>query len=116
MPRGNGTGPAGMGPMTGKAAGFCAGSQTPGYTNSVGRGRFGMGQGGGRGGRGRNNQFYATGLPGWVRGSYGASAPSATTAKQELAGLKQQAEHLQSVLEGINSRIEQLETQSKSPD
>ena len=32
MPRGDQTGPAGMGPMTGRAAGFCAGYSTPGYT------------------------------------------------------------------------------------
>ena len=39
MPAGNGTGPAGMGPMTGRAAGFCAGYPTPGYMNPVaGRG------------------------------------------------------------------------------
>ncbi|MGI6097596.1 MAG: DUF5320 domain-containing protein, partial [Dethiobacteria bacterium] len=25
MPRGDGSGPAGMGPMTGRAAGYCAG-------------------------------------------------------------------------------------------
>jgi hypothetical protein len=36
MPRGDGTGPAGMGPMTGRAAGYCAGYGVPGYTNPVG--------------------------------------------------------------------------------
>ncbi len=36
MPRGDGTGPAGMGPMTGRAAGFCAGYPVPGYMNPVG--------------------------------------------------------------------------------
>jgi len=35
MPFGDGTGPAGMGPMTGRAAGFCAGYPTPGYMNPV---------------------------------------------------------------------------------
>jgi len=39
MPWGNGTGPSGYGPMTGRAAGFCAGYQTPGYSNPIlGRG------------------------------------------------------------------------------
>jgi len=33
MPRGDGTGPAGMGPMTGRAAGYCAGNSGPGFTN-----------------------------------------------------------------------------------
>ena len=53
MPRGDRTGPAGMGPMTGRAAGYCAGYNVPGYMNPVGR-RFGMGFGPGFGrGRGR---------------------------------------------------------------
>ena len=39
MPGGDGTGPAGMGSMTGRAAGFCAGNGMPGYMNPVpGRG------------------------------------------------------------------------------
>ncbi|MBN1835246.1 MAG: DUF5320 family protein [Spirochaetales bacterium] len=37
MPRGDGTGPAGMGPMTGRAAGFCAGYGVPGFMNPYGR-------------------------------------------------------------------------------
>lgn len=36
MPRGNGTGPAGMGPMTGRAAGYCAGYSMPGFMNPWG--------------------------------------------------------------------------------
>jgi hypothetical protein len=35
MPRGDGTGPAGLGPMTGRVAGFCAGYSVPGYMNPV---------------------------------------------------------------------------------
>lgn|GEM_PF-490466 len=35
MPRGDGTGPGGMGPMTGRAAGYCAGYPVPGYMNSM---------------------------------------------------------------------------------
>jgi hypothetical protein len=35
MPYGDGTGPAGIGPMTGRAAGFCAGYSVPGYMNLV---------------------------------------------------------------------------------
>jgi len=31
MPWGNGTGPMGYGPMTGRATGYCAGYPTPGY-------------------------------------------------------------------------------------
>jgi len=45
MPLGDGTGPAGMGPMTGRAAGFCAGYPVPGYMNPVvgGAGFYGAG-------------------------------------------------------------------------
>jgi hypothetical protein len=35
MPFGNGTGPAGLGPMTGRAAGYCAGYSVPGYMNPI---------------------------------------------------------------------------------
>jgi hypothetical protein len=35
MPFGDGTGPAGMGPMTGRAADVCAGYPVPGYMNPV---------------------------------------------------------------------------------
>ena len=55
MPGGDGTGPMGMGAMTGRAAGFCVGYGMPGYANPVGgrgRGFWGRGRGGGRG-RGR---------------------------------------------------------------
>ncbi len=41
MPFGDGTGPAGTGPMTGRAAGFCAGYPMPGYMNpAVGKAGF----------------------------------------------------------------------------
>jgi len=45
MPFGDGTGPGGMGPMTGRAAGFCAGFSVPGYMNPVvgGAGFYGAG-------------------------------------------------------------------------
>ncbi len=45
MPRGDQTGPAGMGPMTGRGAGLCSGHQFPGYANSYGRGGCGRGFG-----------------------------------------------------------------------
>lgn len=35
MPAGDGTGPLGSGPMTGRAAGFCAGYPVPGYANPL---------------------------------------------------------------------------------
>jgi len=118
MPRGDGTGPMGLGPMTGRAAGYCAGYSTPGYANPVsGRGYFGQGRGFfGRGGRGRRNRYYATGLPGWQRVSMGMPAfgemyPYAPgiTPKQEADILKNEADFLKKQLGDIQSRIEALE-------
>ena len=68
MPRGDRTGPMGMGPMTGRAAGYCAGNAVPGFMNAPGGRRFGGG--GGRGGRGRRDWFYATCLTGWQRAAH----------------------------------------------
>lgn len=61
MPRGDGTGPMGFGPMTGRGAGFCAGFPVPGFMNPM-PGRFW---------RGRGFGFWATGLPGWARWGWG---------------------------------------------
>lgn len=35
MPFGNGTGPAGAGPMTGRGAGYCSGNRAPGNTSAT---------------------------------------------------------------------------------
>jgi len=73
MPFGDGTGPAGMGPMTGRGAGFCAGYPVSGRMNPVGfvgrrampygRPMYGVGTG------------YAAGRFGWfgrwLRGGFG---------------------------------------------
>jgi len=40
MPLGDGTGPAGMGPMTGRGTGYCAGYGVPGYANPLPGARF----------------------------------------------------------------------------
>jgi hypothetical protein len=77
MPFGDGTGPVGQGPKTGRGAGYCAGNGMPGYANPVPRrgfrGRGGRGRGfAGRGGRrGWRLWYYATGEPGWARAPYG---------------------------------------------
>lgn len=43
MPFGDGTGPAGLGSMTGRAAGFCTGFGRPGFANPVREKRLGFG-------------------------------------------------------------------------
>jgi hypothetical protein len=60
MPFGDGTGPRGMGPMTGRGAGLCAGFGQPGFANMLPWRRwfgFGRGRGPGRG-YGRYGTFY----------------------------------------------------------
>ena len=127
MPGGDGTGPAGLGPMTGRAAGYCAGYPIPGFMNPIaGRGFGGWGRGGGRGWR---HWFYAAGLPGWQRAGMGLPAYGAPPAQavpyappfaapltrdQEMDALKGQAEYFEDALEGIKKRIEQL--QAKTPE
>jgi hypothetical protein len=127
MPRGDGTGPMGAGPQTGRSAGYCAGKQTPGFASAPGgRGSGGgrrLGAGGGRGGRGRRNQFYATGLTGRQRAAAGApasgsaaeatpptdAAPTSPASEDELAQLKRGAEGLVDALEKLTTRIAELE-------
>ncbi|RQW83803.1 MAG: hypothetical protein EHM79_15270 [Geobacter sp.] len=116
MPRGDKTGPRGQGQMTGRGAGYCAGSGMPGYANPVPGQGFGMGFGGGRGfaggGRGWRNCFNATGLPGWMRfggsgfGGYAAQNP-AMEPNPEIAkqALKAQVAALEAELDFIKKRL-----------
>ena len=67
MPRGDRTGPWGQGPMTGRAAGYCAGYSVPGFMNPVPGQGAGLGRGVWGRGRGYRNWYYATGLPYWAR-------------------------------------------------
>ena len=111
MPGGDGTGPMGAGPMTGRAAGLCAGNAVPGYmTPGPGRG-FGMGFGRGRGGRGFGMGF--RGSRGWCA-NWGAPHAMAPTAEQELDVLKGQAEYFSGALEDIKKRMGELETGKKT--
>jgi hypothetical protein len=130
MPGGDRTGPAGMGPMTGRAAGYCAGYPAPGFMNPVpGGGFWGRGRGGGRGWR---NMYYATGLTGWQRAGSGLPAfgsppayplpyagpafATGMTKEQELDMLKGQAEYFEDTLDGLKKKIEELETKQEKQD
>jgi len=102
-------GPTGMGPMTGRGAGYCAGYGAPGFANpGMGMGR-GMGFGGG--GRGRRNMFYATGMPGWARIG-AAPAPAVDAAGQALA-LRAQALALEQALQNVRERLAEMEEAKK---
>ena len=133
MPGGGGTGAGGMGPMTGRAAGFCAGYPVPGYANPVGGRGMGMGMGRGRGrgfGRGFGWGRAGYGLPaygsavnpyayGGAVGPYaygGAPFTPAVAPQQELDSLKGQAEYFEDALDGIKKRIEELESQKSNKE
>lgn len=115
MPRGDGTGPRGLGPMTGRQAGFCAGYAVPGYVN------FGAGWTcRGAGGQGWRNRYYAIGLTGWQHTGigwgqagvpFGAPIGVPMNRNLELATLKTQADNLTYTLDSIRKRIEMLETE-----
>ena len=132
MPRGDKTGPAGLGPMTGRAAGYCAGYPVHGYMNPYGsRGYLGW-----RGrGRGYRNWYRATGLPGWQRaglelpawGGWGYYPPAYLPAtpyqpspaeekeilSQEKEMLTEQLKAMKEEMGAIEKRIQGLETKKK---
>ena len=127
MPAGDRTGPMGMGPLTGRAAGFCAGNGRPGYANPVpgygcgmgfGRGRGGWGRGGGRGWR---HGFHATGLAGWQRAQagwpgWGGMPPGAGMPSREerLDALRTQTECLETALGDLRKQREQIEADTNA--
>lgn len=59
MPNGNGTGPVGAGPMTGRGAGTCAGNATAGWQNGGGGMQHGLRRNGKARGFFRNHAQHA---------------------------------------------------------
>ncbi|HPK72587.1 MAG TPA: DUF5320 domain-containing protein [Vicinamibacterales bacterium] len=120
MPRGDGTGPLGRGPMTGGGWGWCAGYPDRGYGGRAGAGPgrgfgrgagFGRGGGGGRSGYGRGwrTEFLRTGLPGWARGRWAGPPPIAESPTLEKQALQEEAAALQAELDRIKARLGELE-------
>ena len=112
MAGGDRTGPNGMGPLTGRGAGYCAGNQVPGYMQSApGRGfgsGFGRGFGFGRG-RGWRNWFQAAGVPGWLQAPAAGYQPPELPPDTEKQMLSSQVDTLQKQLEAVNKRLAELE-------
>jgi hypothetical protein len=126
MPVGDGTGPAGLGPGTGRGLGYCGGYDAPGWASAgpgwgfydrggrgIRGGRWG-GYGAGRGGGwGWRHQYYATGLPRWARwgpslaAAYGAPLGPPSQA-QEVEMLRDEAEWLKGQLDAISKRMDEL--------
>ena len=115
--------------MSGRGAGFCAGSGMPGFANGApGRGAGmagftsgGKGRGAGwfscmrRGGRGNRNWFHRTGLFGWQRGgadNYGTESGPIQTKDNEIQALKAELQSFERATEQIRSRLTELEKAS----
>jgi hypothetical protein len=123
MPRGDRTGHWGAGPMTGRAAGYCAGYAVPGFMNP----RRGYGRGFGRGwgrGFGRGRGLYAYPAPVIVQPAYPQAYPPVTqpqTPEQEFSVLENyhkdlvaEKADLEQEIDGVKTRIEELKQNSKS--
>mgnify|MGYP002339301101 CR=1 FL=1 len=113
MPGGDRTGPMGMGPMSGRGAGFCAGFNQPGaMTPGFGcRGGFGRGRGFGRGfGPGPGMGRFRGMMPEPYYG-YGPGPTSVMSPDQERNMLQQEAKSLREALSALENRIAELENQ-----
>ncbi len=113
MPHGNRTGPQWTGPMTGRAAGYCAGYGVPGYMNPLGGRGLGLGRGC-RFGHGFGRGFG----PGRVGvGDFGyppvGPAASPETKEQELDLLESQAKGFERALDDIRKRISELKAENE---
>lgn len=109
MPGYDGTGPQGMGPMTGGARGMCN-PAAAGYPAGYGFGRgmaYGRGAKGVGPGRGLRRGFRAGGALPVYPPAYGWSEES------ELTALKAQAAAMKNTLDQINQRIAELDKASE---
>ena len=118
MPRGDKTGPLGAGPMTGRAAGYCAGYPVPGYMNPTGGYGRGRGRGRGRGwgrGFGRGSYTYppSAGQPIYPQVYPPAAQPQSS--EQEVTALENYQKQLEvekadieQEMGGVKARIEEL--------
>ncbi len=108
MPRGDRTGPNGMGPRTGRGAGFCSGFDRPGYMNGGAGTGFGYGRGVGRGyGRGMGYGRSAAGFGYAPAGGY--AAPYAPYSKETEKGyLENEISILKEQLKASEARLTDL--------
>jgi len=120
MPFGDRTGPWGLGPMTGRGAGYCASYPAPGYMTPVpgrGLGRRGFGRGFGRG-RGWGRGF-GWGPPPWgapygpYAPVYGAAYAPSYGQEDEVTVLKDQAKYFEEALQEVKKRIEEIESSAE---
>ena len=110
MPGGDGRGPAGVGPRSGRGLGYCNGYDSPGFTKPG----PGMGRGFRRGygpGRGMRRGRFAGQARGGYAPNYGPNFNPQTeyTKENEIDDLKNYAKNMKRELEDVMERIEALE-------
>lgn len=102
MPFGDGTGPVGNGPMTGRGMGYCAGYRVPGYLNRPGYGRgLGRGRGFGRG-FGRGYRYVPYSAPAYPYNQE-------VSRESETEYLKETARSLEEELKYVKEQLKKLE-------
>ena len=119
MPAGDRTGPMGQGPMTGRALGFCAGFDSPGYVKGVGGGigrGYGPGRGMGRGLRFRGGRGYGFRWGQNLGQPYAEFPPfpwhQAISRDDEIKMLKARIKSLDHMKKDIENRLGELESQN----
>lgn len=105
MPRGDGTGPRGMGRFTGRGAGYCAGYTAPGYANSMG---YGYGRG-----RGFRRRFFAPVAPRWGYFGHPAYDEAYEPVVDEKEALKRHADYLEGELDYVKKRLSDFKTKEE---
>lgn len=116
MPKGDGNGPQGMGSMTGRGAGFCAGAM-PGFRNTGNARGMNKGNGrGGYGGRGFKRINCVNGFPAEGRFDYpiyyGANMPAGS----EKEFLSKQVKFLENQLQFVKGRLNEVVEVSKETE
>lgn len=114
MPRGDQTGPEGMGPRTGRGAGYCSGYEMPGYANPAAF-RCGMGWQN-RGIHGSRARHYGPGGHGfgWMRyAAFEVPYPENITPEEKMDMLKTRETWLQEQLEEVRSEMSASQVNSK---
>lgn len=110
MPRGDRTGPNGMGQMTGRGLGYCAGYDSPGFTKGVPRGGAGFNYGRGlrrgfRGGFGYDRGFQYPTYPNYAVPQYSAT--------DETKYLETEIDALKKELTAMEKRLSELQKEDK---
>jgi hypothetical protein len=102
MPRGDGTGPLGQGPMTGRGFGYCSGSTQPGFVAGAGLGR----------GRGFA-RCMGRGLSGFGRGFGWIGSLSYGNPQAEKSMLQNQLNALETAIAAIKNRLGSIGKESE---